>query len=136
MKFIIKSKDAKVSEELDSYIQKKIGKLEKFFENTDPDLIQVDIEFSKAVGRQKQGEIFQADINFRVPGNFFRSSVRGENLFSIIDSAEEELETEIRKFKTKKETMFRRGARSLKKMRSISSFARFREKSPGGSDQK
>jgi len=127
MKFIIRSSDVKISEDLKDYTEKRIAKLEKFLENVDPDLIEVLVEFARAVGGQKQGEIFEAHINLKIPGKFFRSEVKNENLFSLIDDAKEELEEEIRKFKTKKETLFRRGARSIKKLYGISPLARFRK---------
>jgi putative sigma-54 modulation protein len=128
MKFIIKSKDLKISQELNSYIEKRIGKLEKFLEDINSELIEAVVEFEKIIGRQKKGEIFQGHINLQFPGKFFRSEVRGDNFFSMIDDAKEELDDEIRKYKTKKETMYKRGARSIKKFYGISPLARFRKK--------
>jgi len=128
MKFIIKSKEIKISDDLNSYIEKRIGKLEKFLEDVDSDLIEATVEFEKVIGRQKQGEIYEAHVNLQFPGKFFRSEVSGENFFSMIDDVKEELETEIKKYKTKKETLFIRGARSLKKLYGLSPLARFRKK--------
>lgn len=125
MRFIIKSKEIKISDDLNFYIEKRIGKLEKFLEDISPGLIEANVEFEKAIGKQRQGEIFQIQVDLKFPGKFFRSEVRGENFFSMIDDAKEELEEEIRKFKTKKETLFRRGARSIKKLYGISPLARF-----------
>jgi putative sigma-54 modulation protein len=128
MNFIVKSKEIEISQDLNFYVEKRIGKLEKFLRGVDSDLIEADVEFEKAVGRQRQGEIFQLNVNLKFPGKFFRSEVTGDNLFAIVDNAEEELEAEIQKYKTKKETLFRRGARSIKKFYSLSPLARFREK--------
>jgi putative sigma-54 modulation protein len=128
MKFIIKSKDIKISEELNSYIEKRIGKLEKFLEDINSELIEATVEFEKIIGRQKKGEIFEGHINLQFPSKFFRTEVQGDNFFSMIDDAKEELEDEIRKYKTKKETMYKRGARSIKKLYGISPLARFRKK--------
>lgn len=127
MKFIIKSKEIKISDELNLYIEKRIGKLGKFLEDIDPDMLEATVEFEKIIGRQKQGEIYEVRVNLRFPGKFFRSEVRGENFFSMIDDAKEELEIEIRKYKTKKETLFIRGARSFKKLYGLSPLARFRK---------
>jgi len=127
MKFIIKSKEIKISDDLNLYIEKRIGKLEKFLEDIDSELLEATIEFEKIIGRQRQGEIFEAHVNLQFPGKFFRSEVRGENFFSMIDDAKEELEIEIRKYKTKKETLFKRGARSFKKLYGLSPLARFRK---------
>jgi len=127
MRVIMKSKEIKISDDLSSYAEKRINKLGKFLESIDPNLIEATIEFCKAVGGQRQGNIFQADVNLTIPGKFFRSEVVGDNPYSMIDDAKEELEDEIRKFKTKKDTMFKRGARSVKKLYSISPLARFKK---------
>jgi putative sigma-54 modulation protein len=128
MRFIIKSKDLEISEDLKVYIEKKIGKLEKFFENINPGLIEATVEFGKAAGNQKQGEIFEARVNLTIPGKLFRLEKKMDNLYSLVDDVQDELETEIHKFKTKKETLFKRGARSIKKIYSISPLARLRKK--------
>jgi len=127
MRFIIKSKDLEISEDLRLYIEKKIGKLEKFFENIDSDLIEATVEFGRAAGNQKQGKIFEARVNLTIPGKLFRLEKKMDNLYSLVDDIENELETEIHKFKTKKDTMFKRGARSVKKLYSISPLARFKK---------
>lgn len=128
MKFIIKSKEIKISEDFKNYTEKRIGKLEKFLESINPSLIISTIEISKASGRHKQGKIYQAHIDLSLPGKFFRAEVQSENLYSAIDEAKEELEIEIRKFKNKSETLFIRGARSFKKSFRLSPMARFRIK--------
>ena len=128
MKFIIKSKEIEISDDLKSYIEKRFSKLGKFLESVDTNLIEVVAEFEKISGRHRQGEIYQANINLNLPGKFFRFEVKGDNLYSIVDEADNELESEITKYKTKKETLFKRGARSIKKLYGLSPLARFRRK--------
>ncbi|OGZ33309.1 MAG: ribosomal subunit interface protein [Candidatus Portnoybacteria bacterium RBG_13_41_18] len=128
MKFIIKSKEIEIPDGLDAYIEKRIGKLDKFLESVDKNLIEATVEIGKVSGRHKQGKIYQLNVNLKFPGNFFRSEVQSEDLYSAVDEAKEELELEIRKFKQKKETKFIRGARSAKKSLRISPMARFRIK--------
>jgi len=127
MKFIIKSKEIKISQDLNLYIEKRIGKLEKFLENINSDLIEATVEIGKSAGKHK-GIIYQVNINLNFPGKFFRIETQSENLYSAIDEAKEELETEIQKYKTKKDTLFKRGARSFKKSLNLSPMARFRKK--------
>jgi len=126
--FTFKSKETGISDDLKKYAEKRIVKLEKFFEGIDKNLIDASVEFRKTVGGQKQGNIFEARVNLNIPGKFFRSEVRGDNLYSLIDDVKEELEDEIRKYKTKKATLFKRGARSIKKIYSVSPLARFRKR--------
>jgi len=126
MQFIIRSKEIEISQDLNSYIKKRISKLEKFLKGLDSNLIEVVVEIGKVSGRHRRGEIFQLGVNLRFTGKFFRAETRGESLYAMIDEAQEELEEEIIKYKTKQATMFKRGAISFKKSLGLSSMARFR----------
>ena len=131
MKFIIKSKEIEISDDVKNYVEKRIGKLERFLEDVDTNLINVVAEYEKISNRHKQGDVYQVNINLDIPGKFFRFEARGENLYAMVDEAENELENEIQKFKRKKETLFKRGARSFKKLYGISPLARFRKNKNG-----
>jgi len=128
MKLIIKSKEMEVSDDVKLYIEKKIGKLRRFLEGVDSELIEAVAEFEKISGKHRQGEIYQININLNLPGKFFRFEARGDNLYAMVDEVDNELESEIQKYKAKKETLFKRGARSIKKLYGISPLARFRKK--------
>ncbi|MBI4709061.1 MAG: HPF/RaiA family ribosome-associated protein [Candidatus Portnoybacteria bacterium] len=64
----------------------------------------------------------------KFPKKFLRWETQTGNLYAAIDSAQEELESEIKKFKEKKETLLRRGSRSFKKSLHLSPMSRFRKK--------
>ncbi|MBI4709060.1 MAG: HPF/RaiA family ribosome-associated protein [Candidatus Portnoybacteria bacterium] len=49
MNFIIKSREVNISSDFNSYIQKRISKLEKFLEDIDPALIEATIEIEKEI---------------------------------------------------------------------------------------
>lgn len=128
MIFIIKNREAEIPSDLDAYIRKRIGKLEKFLEDVDSSLIEATVEIGKLSGRHRQGEIYRVSVNLKLPRKSFHWESSAENLPAAIDSAQEELEAEIKKFKTKKETLLKRGSRSLKKSLRLSPLARFRKK--------
>lgn len=128
MQIILKSKELDFPAAFEEYARKKIGKFEKFFENAEPDLVKAEVEVNKASGRHRKGEIYRVEIDLTAPGDFFRSEAESGDIYSAMDIAEEQLREDVRKDKTKKTTLFKRGARSLKKRIGLSPMARFRKK--------
>ncbi len=63
-----------------------------------------------------------------IGGKLFRVESENDDLYASIDEVRDDLEEEIKKFKAKKDTIFIRGARSIKKMMRLSPLARFRDK--------
>ena len=128
MKIIFKKKDFEITPSVESYVQKKMETLEKFFKSFGEDKRIIEVELGRATVRQKSGDIFRAEINLNLGGKAFRAESEQSDLLAAIDETRDDLEQEIKKFKEKKETIFIRGARSIAKKFRISPLARFREK--------
>jgi len=128
MKKIIKTKDVQLSFAMEDYLDKKLASLEKFIGDVNPELAMAEIEIGRTTRHHQTGDIFRAEINLSIGGKLFRAESEMDDLYAAIDEVRDDLEREIKKFKTKKETIFIRGARSLKKAFGISSLARFRKK--------
>ena len=86
-----------------------------------------EVEVGRTTYHHKSGDIFRAEINLSINGKMFRAESERDDLFTAIDEVRDSLEQEIKKFKTKKETIFIRGARSIKKKFGLSSLARFKK---------
>lgn len=127
MKIIIKSKDFSVSPAVESYLRKKVDSLSKFFKWFNEELILVEAELGRLV-RQQKGDVFRAEINLRLGGQLFRAEAEQFDIYAAIDEVRDDLAQELKRFKNKKETIFIRGARSIKKKFSVSPLARFRGK--------
>jgi len=127
MKIIFKKKDFVITPSIESYVEKKIETLEKFFKSFGEEKRIIEVELGKSVGRQKSGNIFRAEINLNLGGKMFRAESEKDDLFAAIDEMRDDLEQEIKKFKEKKDTIFIRGARSIAKKFRISPLARFKE---------
>ncbi|MDD5589941.1 MAG: ribosome-associated translation inhibitor RaiA [Candidatus Portnoybacteria bacterium] len=127
MQFILKSQELEISHDFEKYARKKLSKLEKYFENSNLELVKIIVEINKISGRHRKGEFYKAEVDLSAPGEFFRSESESGDFYSAIDIVEDQLKEDIRKAKTKKQTMFRRGARSIKKKASISPLARFKK---------
>lgn len=93
MKYNIRGEKVEVTEAIRSYIEDKIGKLDKYFENADNITASVVI---KVRGKEQKIEI-------TVPAMYYtlRSEEAHSNLYAAIDLTVDKLERQIRKHKTK-----------------------------------
>lgn len=120
-----------LSPSISRYIEEKIGGLDKFLKQFDPELIEARIEVGKITRGQRKGDIFRAEINLSLNGHLIRVEETEESLPSAIDLVKDELAREIKHYKEKEITKFIRGARSWKKFWRVNSLARFRDSRVG-----
>jgi len=129
MKIILKNKNVYPDAGTEKYLDKKLETLKKFLKNFNQELILAEVELGKVNNRQRTGDIFRAEINLSIGGGkILRAEAEGADLYAAIDEMRDNLEREIKKFKTKNETIFIRGARSITKKFRLSPLARFRDK--------
>lgn len=94
------------------YIEKRTETLEKLFLN-DAELY---IEVGKTSMHHKKGDYYKAEINIQIGENKFFAESEKENLYSAVDAVKDEIANLIKRSKAKKQTLFKRGAKSVKKM--------------------
>ena len=107
-----------LTEAIRDYVTKRVTNLEKLLikiENKGGEAF-VNFEVGKSTNHHKMGEVFHSDCLINMNGLEFYSSVDGEDLYQTIDQVRESLFNEISKEKDRKQTLFHRGARSVKKM--------------------
>jgi len=100
MKFTFMEKKLQVSDELKTYAERKIGKMDRFFKNE----TEAFVTFSMERGRYK------AEVTLSNNGMFYRVSEVTGDMFASIDSACAMIERQIRKNKTRLEKRLRDGA--------------------------
>src|SRR4030043_959897 len=127
MKKTIKTKDLDMTQAVDLYIDKKLESLKRFYSDANPESVSAEIEVGRTTRHHQSGVIFRAEINLTIGGKLFRAESEREDLYTAIDEVRDDLEEEIKKLHDKKDTIFIRGARSIKKMMRLSPLARFRE---------
>jgi len=127
MEIIFKSKNFELTSSIEDYVRKKIETLGKFLKNFNQEIIKFEVEVSRTTHHHKSGDIFRAEINLSLGGRLLRVESEREDLFTAIDETRDDLEQEIKKFKTKKGAIFIRGARSIKKKFGLSDLARFKK---------
>ncbi len=78
--------------------------------------VTINFEVGKNTRHHKMGEVFHADCLVNIKGEKFYSSADEEDLYRAIDVVKENLFREISKNKDRRQTLFKRGAASVKKM--------------------
>jgi ribosomal subunit interface protein len=118
MKINLQAKNMELTPAIRDYVSERITNLEKFLskiENKKGEAI-IHFEVAKTTNHHKSGDIFHADCLLNLDGEKFYSSADQEDLYQAIDEVKENLFREISKNKDKRQTLFKRGAQSVKKM--------------------
>ena len=103
MKIKIIGKELKITEAMNDYVEKKLDRIDKYFEDAEADV---------TLKTEKNEQI--AEICVLANGEKYRAVTEDKDLYASIDKDIDILEGQIRKMKTKKEKMMRE--RSLKTM--------------------
>ncbi len=110
----IKATNMELTGAITDYVNKRLVGIEKFVK--DEDKVLVYIEVGKTTNHHRQGDIFRAEFNVDISGNKFYTFSEKEDLYYAIDDAKEEIIRQITNNKDRKQTLFKRGAISVKKM--------------------
>lgn len=108
MRVIIKAKNINLSEELDTFIQKKFLGLKKYInilkkeDGAGKTLAEVFVEIEKETEHHRKGDIFCVKSRIYLPGREIVLQVKTDNLQRGIIEAKDELKIEIKKYKFKK----------------------------------
>lgn len=92
MQVIVKGKNLVVTDALRAYAEKKIAKIQKFFER---DIVSAQVAMSVEKG------LHRVDITIGVDGLLLRGEETTPDMYSSIDGAIDNIERQIRKYKTR-----------------------------------
>ena len=120
MKIIIKTKNIEASESLNNYIEEKFETLKKFisvlkYPDEGKTLAEVFVEIEKDSKHHRKGDIFLVKSQIVLPGRSLMVEKTGEDIFSTVIAARDEMKQEIEKYKFKKIEKTRREQRKTKK---------------------
>lgn len=118
MQINLLGKNIEMTEEIKDYILKRVTNLSRLLSGIEEKggEINVNFEVSKSTNHHKLGYVFHADCLINIKGEKFYSSADEEDLYQAVDAVKETLFREISKNKTRKQTLFRRGAAKVKSM--------------------
>lgn len=110
----IKATNIELTSTLTDYVNKKLSSVDKFIsEGSD---VNVYVEIGKTTNHHKQGEHYKAEFDVTIDGEKFFTVAEKSNLHMAIDDARNQLLRKIKNNRNKKNTLFKRGAISIKKM--------------------
>src|SRR5690348_6316128 len=108
MNINIKATHVDLTPSLRDYIEEKIGGLEKFISATEA---KVEIDRDQ---HHHSGEVFHAEANLIAGGKIMHAEATAEDGYAAIDLLVPKLKEQAKKFKDKKQTLRREGAREAK----------------------
>ncbi|HEY4493499.1 MAG TPA: ribosome-associated translation inhibitor RaiA [Candidatus Paceibacterota bacterium] len=114
MTYGIKAPTVVLSPALREYAEEKIGSVEGLL--VESQSAHAEIELEKISAHHHKGEVFRAEVNLRSRGQLYRAEATAEDLYAAIDLLRDELAREIKDYKTRKVSLFRRGARFAKRL--------------------
>jgi putative sigma-54 modulation protein len=117
MRVNFQAKNIEITEAIHDYVEKRVTNLGKLLSQIEEGGGDIQVLFDMGrVTKHKGGEVFHADCLINVDGKKFYASADKEDLYEAIDAVKEDLFREITKNKDKRQTLFKRGAISVKKM--------------------
>ena len=108
----------KIDKRTKSYIETRVGRLQKYLNKSKSAVVDIEIEMDKK-------GLFRVEIQIRALGTRYIGDHISKTIEAASDATCDELANQIKKFKNKKRTIQKRGAISLKKKFSIDQGARF-----------
>jgi putative sigma-54 modulation protein len=113
MNINIKATNTELTDAIQDYILSKLDRLEKFAKGAE---VSGYVEIAKTTNHHNKGDVFKAEFDVTLNGENFFAQAETEDIYSSIDAAREELMRKITHTKDRKHTLFKRGAKSVKKM--------------------
>lgn len=111
----IKATNIELTEALKDYVEKKLAGVEKFNKRNNADAMCY-VEVGKETMHHNKGEVYKAEINFTAGEVVHYVATTKNDLYAAVDDMKDELVRILTNEKDRGETLFRRGARSVKKM--------------------
>lgn len=113
MNINIKATNMDLTEAITDYTNKRLASILKFAKGGE---VVGYVEVGKTTNHHKQGDVYKAEFDITINGNKFFTEASGNDLYAAIDEAKEEIVNKIINSKDRKNTLFKRGAKSVKKM--------------------
>lgn len=97
MQLTVKGRNIEVTDRLRSYVDKKIGRLERFL----PETAEARVELAEEAS-QKASQRQVAQVTVRSNGTLLRAEERSNDIYAAIDAVTDKLHRQIRRYKGKR----------------------------------
>ena len=113
MKTNIKATGITLTPSVSEYIDKKIGMLDKFFQNEE---VLVNVEVGRTTKHHKSGDIFRAEIRLTINGEEYYSVSEKDDLYAAIDEVKDEVVYGMTSKRKKSIKLLKRGGAQIKNL--------------------
>lgn len=102
MELIVKGKGVEVTDRLQNYVEKKVGKLDRYLPTITEAWVELSVEGAKAA---QDRQVCQVTV--RTNGAILRAEERSEDMFSSIDTVLDKIYRQIARYKGKRKNRWR-----------------------------
>ena len=97
---MIHTKNLELTPSIETFVNQKMDTLAKLFKSDDQ-LIEARVEIGKPSKHHQKGPIYYAEINLKMGSKLLRATVEHVDLRTAVDFTRDEIERQIKKFKSK-----------------------------------
>lgn len=115
MQLSIKFTDMGRDEDARAYAEEKTAAFSKVIDAAFLDAAFCNVEFKKSAHHQS-GDVCYAEVTLETDGKIYRASEEAATLRNAMDKVKDEIVRQLERSKSKKENVFRRGARLAKRL--------------------
>lgn len=114
MRIIVKTKNLELTEWLEDLVNKRMAGFRRLVKNLQ-ESSELLVEVERETKHHRKGDVFGAEAMINLPKANLVARAHGENLSRVITEVKKELESEIKKYKTKIIELPRRKYRKIKR---------------------
>lgn len=118
----IKTSGFNLTPNIQDYLNKKIGALEKFIAAQYKEAVKIDVEVSRDTFHHKKGDVFEAKIHLVMPRGDIYAIEKSQDIFSAIDLLEAKVKHELISRRSKRRDLLIKSLRQLKKLLRLPKF--------------
>ena len=94
---------AEVSKDLEKYINKKVGKLDKHLHKSHREAVRADVKLRESISK-KTGKKCTCEVILHIPGARLTATESTVNMFAAVDIVEAKLQNQLKRHKEKHST--------------------------------
>ena len=115
MKYTTKATDIELSASVEEYIGKKMAVLDKVAAHFEG-VVTAEMEAGRTTRHHRTGDVFRVEIMVHVKKKDLRAEATGKTVLEAMDKAQEDMRTELERFKEKTVDSVKTGGRAIKKL--------------------
>jgi ribosomal subunit interface protein len=115
MKYTVKATDMELTASVEEYIAKKMAALDKVAGHFGTG-VTAHVEAGRASRHHRSGNVFRVELMVYIKGKDLRAVSLGKTVLEAMDKAQEDMRTELERYKEKTVDSTKTGGRAIKKL--------------------